>query len=157
MLGALGVSASLVFVGFELKQSRDIAIADIFQQRTAMWIDLKMSEYSAEQYESVFNKFAIENVEFSDFEISLIEVMFEVRLTWYENLHFQNQLGMITEEEWNVVKLAISEEFSAPCRAIWWESDKDFWRESFSSDVDILIAQEDVPPCNVAQYQDGGG
>ena len=32
ILGALAVSASLLFVGFELKQSRDIAIADIFQQ-----------------------------------------------------------------------------------------------------------------------------
>jgi hypothetical protein len=40
LLGMTGVIASLIFVGLEIKQSRDIAVADIYQQRSAMWIDI---------------------------------------------------------------------------------------------------------------------
>lgn len=31
LLGVLGVIGSLVFVGYEIKQSRDIALADVYQ------------------------------------------------------------------------------------------------------------------------------
>jgi hypothetical protein len=156
ILGALGVSASLVFVGFELKQSRDIAIADIFQQRTVMWRDLKMSAYSPEQYESAFNKIANENVEFSDFDILVFDNFTDARFTFYGNMHFQYQLGMITEEEWNAARLNISGEFTFPCIANWWESQKEFWRESFSSEVAMLMAKVDAPPCDIRQYLNGG-
>ena len=49
LLGILGVIASLLFVGFEIKQSRDIAIADIYQQRSSMALDIALSKYSPEQ------------------------------------------------------------------------------------------------------------
>ena len=39
LAASVGVILSLIFVGLEIKQSREIAIADIYQQRTAILID----------------------------------------------------------------------------------------------------------------------
>ena len=55
-LGVPGICASLLFVGYEIKQSKDIAIADIYQQRATMWKDIEMGFYSPEQFESAYKK-----------------------------------------------------------------------------------------------------
>jgi hypothetical protein len=154
MLGAIGVTASLLFVGFELKQSRDIAIADIYQQRTIMWIDYEANQFSPEQFESAFNRIQVGDFELSAFDVLVLDVLNSGLLTIHENSHFQYQLGLVTEEEWTSTKLNISGGFAAiPCRKNWWEKQKQFWRKSFVSEVDVLIQQVDIPPCDVAQYQ----
>jgi hypothetical protein len=156
MLGAVGVTASLLFVGFELKQSRDIAVADIYQQRTVMWIDHDAGLFSPEQFESAFNKLEVGNVEFSAFDILVLETINSARFTIYENSHFQYQLGLVTEEEWAATKLNISGDLTLElgCRVNWWQRQKKFWRKSFVSEVDMLLSQVDIPPCHFPQFQD---
>ena len=50
----VGVIVSLIFVGLEIRQSREIAIADIYQQRTALLLqDLTFANPSEAIAESV--------------------------------------------------------------------------------------------------------
>ena len=45
-LGAISIATSLVFVGYEIKQSRDIAIGEIYQARTALDINVILIKLS---------------------------------------------------------------------------------------------------------------
>jgi len=151
VLGMTGVIASLIFVGLEIKQSRDIAVADIYQQRSAMWIDIALSKYSPEQYETVVDKFSEENFQLTDFDVELLRNLLAARFTYYENLHFQNQLGMTPKEEWENVKVNILGDLSKPCVPGWWRSMSKFWRASFASEVDALLNQLQSQTCDIPE------
>ena len=157
IFGALAICASLLFVGYEIKQSRDIAIADIYQQRAALWKDIEMGLYSPEQFESAYKKIWAENVTLTRFDMFVLSNAASVRFNYYENVHFQNQLGMIGEEEWNTTKLNIPLEFYFPCSASYWERARGFWRPSFAAEVDKLIPKTGIPPCRYSPATNKGG
>lgn len=54
--GLFGVIASLIFVGLEMRQNREIAIADIYQQRAAMVIEVQNNRFSPDQYRKALSK-----------------------------------------------------------------------------------------------------
>lgn len=154
-LGMLGVIASLVFVGFEIKQSRDIAIADIYQQRSSMALDIALSKYSPEQVAKVMSRVGDDRLKMTQQDALVLWDIMEARFIYYENVHFQYQLGMIGEEEWSASKRLISRGFElAPCSPVWWRQTKETWRESFASEVDSLLLQLEVAPCTVPVLQD---
>lgn len=146
-LGMLGVIASLVFVGFEIKQSRDIALADIYQQRSAMWMEMQLSRLPPEQYRIAYNKVQRDPTTLTAEDIGIFEDMFYAKLTLYENLHFQYQLGLITDEEWAAAVANIRSDFSLPCRTRWWQEDRHNWRTSFADNVDRLLIKLAPGPC----------
>ena len=41
LVGSTAIVASLIFVGLEMRQSRQIAVADIYQQKTALLIEVQ--------------------------------------------------------------------------------------------------------------------
>jgi hypothetical protein len=149
LLGIIGVIISLIFVGLQIKQSGDIATADIYQQRSAMWIDIALSKYSPEQYEAVITKRGSENSTLTEADIAVLGNLAAARFTYYENIHFQYQLGMINEEEWRATQRVISSDFLKPCLSSYWRETKRYWRESFVSDIDTLQQQLDIPTCDI--------
>jgi hypothetical protein len=154
ILGMFGVIASLLFVGFEIKQSRDIAIADIYQQRTSMALDIALNRYSPEQVAEVTNMLIDDPQKMTRQDVQLLSDIMAANFIYYENLHFQYQLGMIGEEEWNASKKLISVGFLlAPCSPVWWGQVKETWRESFASEVDSLLLQLEMAPCTVPVWQ----
>ena len=60
ILGLAGLIASLLFVGLELQQSREIAIADIYQQRAALVIQVQTSMFSPEQHREAYDAQAVD-------------------------------------------------------------------------------------------------
>ena len=154
LLGMLGVIASLLFVGFEIKQSRDIAMADIYQQRSAMALDIALSKYSPEQAGKVMNTAREDRLKLTKQDTQVLSFILEASFIYYENVHFQYQLSLIGEEEWAASKKLISRGFEvAPCSPVWWSHTKETWRESFASEVDGLLEQLDLAPCNVPVWQ----
>ena len=135
----------------------NIAIADIYQQRASMWKDIEMGLYSPEQFESAYKKIWAENVELTRFDMFVLNNATSVRFNYYESVHFQKQLGMISEEEWIATTLSISLEFYFPCSASYWEFARGFWRPSFASDVDKLIPKTGIPPCKYSPTTNNGG
>ena len=154
LLGILGVIASLLFVGFEIKQSRDIAIADIYQQRSSMALDIALSKYSPEQVAKAMSTVRDDPLKMTEHDARALSELLAANFIYYENVHFQYRLGMIDEEEWAASKRLISRGFEvAPCSAAWWRQTKETWRESFASEVDSLLERLDVAPCTVPVFQ----
>ena len=156
-LAALGAIVALIAVAYEIRQSRDIAIADMFQQRSAMWLELSLHKSSPEQYATIQNKFADGDFALTEAQIQVLESLHSANFVYFENLHFQYQMGLIPEEEWHALQKHIAIDFLTPCLNEWWGRSRNFWRESFVKSIDSLLQRIDIPPCDfpdiVARYR----
>jgi len=108
VVGIFAVVVSLVFVGYQLKQSQDIAIAGQNQERQSVALDyyaslIQVDEivdyYGAQHREHLDANFDIENRR-SDRMIGLSYIRSRMRLSIFDNNHFQYQSGFMTAESW---------------------------------------------------------
>ena len=151
MGAAFAVVVSLGFVAYELKQARDIALAEIYQQKSALIVDLNMSaaEYPELLEANLKLETSPDSLELSDFY--LLRGEFAAFLSYYENNHFLYQYGMITQEQWNTIRVEISLWLNANefYRAYWMRSSKrGSWRASFAKEVDDILA--DLGPVRIS-------
>ncbi|MEP5567912.1 MAG: hypothetical protein ABJN62_08765 [Halioglobus sp.] len=147
MLAAGGVILSLALVAYELKQSRDIAIAEVYQARSAIWVDYAVSLYSPEQYESAVVKLDDPSQTLTAFDNEVMDNVASVTFTYFENLHFQYQQGLITEEEWISTKENIVGEFEYRCIYQWWQEYGNAFRESFVREINEVTQGMEFPAC----------
>lgn len=137
VLGLVAVTISLVFVGFELKQSRDIAMAEIYQERTALAFQL-ITNSANEQYFSGIKKIhgGEKPTDYEKFQINADYVRW---LTYWENLHFQYELGLLTQEQWdasvNGMRVIAGEQLFIEV----WNRGQNQWRASYAKVIDELI------------------
>jgi len=140
--GTLAIVGSLIFVGFEIKQSREIAIADVYQQQAALLVAVQTSGDVPERLFEARQKFRA-GEELSQAEINLLRSHHNPWLTYYENVHFQYQAGLLSEEHWVSVKNEIRRgNLNAPYFLDYWESVRGSWRQSFSDEIDQIIQEE---------------
>jgi len=139
--GLFGVIASLLFVGLEMQQSRQIAIADIYQQRTAMLIETHSIFLSAEPFYDARNRFSA-GEELTDIDQSLLWNSWNPMMAYWENNHFQFQLGLMPEEQWIASRNSMRGRANNPYFLEWWEDQRSSWRESFAQAVDAVIEEE---------------
>jgi hypothetical protein len=108
VVGIFAVVVSLMFVGFQLKQSQDIAIAGQNQERQSVAIDYYASliqvdeivdHYGAQHRGHLDANIDLENRR-SDRMIGLSYIRSRMRLSIYDNNHFQYQSGFMTIESW---------------------------------------------------------
>ena len=80
VIGIFALVASLVFVGLQLKQSHEIALAEQYQSRTETTISYLTARLDQESDKSYLNS----------------------RIRWLimDNNHFQQQQGFLTAESW---------------------------------------------------------
>ncbi len=141
LFGIGGLIASLLFVGLELRQSRKIAIADIYQQRSAMLIDVHSIRLSSELLHDTIRK-ARAGESLTDTEQGLLHVSFLPLFSYWENNHFQYQMGLLPEEQWNASRNSMSNFIKRPGFLEWWEGERIQVRKSFATAVDEIIAKE---------------
>jgi hypothetical protein len=139
--GLFGVIASLLFVGLEMQQSRRIAIADIYQQRTAMLIEVHSIFLSSEVYNDAGSRL-YSGEELTDWDQRLLRVSWNPIVGYWENNHFQYQLGLMPEEQWFASRNAMRGGANNPYFLEWWEDQRSSWRESFAQAVDEVIEEE---------------
>ncbi len=108
VIGIFAVVVSLIFVGFQLKQSQDIAIAGQYQDRMSVafdyyaWngqIDELVDRYGARHREHLDVDIDLKNSR-SNRLIGLSYISSRMRLSFYDNNHFQFQSGFMTDEAW---------------------------------------------------------
>jgi hypothetical protein len=108
VVGIFAVVVSLMFVGFQLKQSQDIAIAGQNQERQSVALDyyaslIQVDEivdyYGAQHREHLDANINVDNRR-SDRLIGLSYIRSRMRLSIYDNNHFQYQSGFMTIESW---------------------------------------------------------
>ena len=139
--GLGGVILSLIFVGLEIQQSRQIAIADIYQQRTALVMHAQTSNFSPELFiEARRKREAGEELDSSD-EV-ILETAMDVWVSYHENNHFQNQMGLLPDEHWETGRNHLRQLMRLERNRAWWEEHRDVYRDSFAAEVDQIIREE---------------
>ena len=98
MGAAFAVVASLALVAYELKLNRELAMAQIYQERTAILIDHIIGTMGIEAFQQALSKQSV-----SEAEQRLLDDDLQALLLFDDNTHYQYTLGLIPEEEWAVV------------------------------------------------------
>jgi len=128
VVGLFGVMASLVFVGLQIKQDRDIALAAAFQARTATVaasFDARAANYAglaAEIKTLGMNPddpvtdsiFQIEGLNEPVTELEYRAGFFSAASTWaqWDNSYFQYEAGFLPESHWMRIRAVIKRNFA---------------------------------------------
>ena len=133
--GILAIVVSLVFVGLQLRQSQEIAIAAQYQARAqaaqSMYMSLQESGTSLNAGRKPVS-------EMTPFERYTAENVNRWAWTQSDNLYFQYNAGFLDEESLDGMKYRVERVFSACDRRYIWEDMRKFLRPSFVSYVEGL-------------------
>ncbi len=132
VLGLFGVMASLVFVGLQMKQDYDIALAETYSTRTAISVANIGDQIGSPHYISATAKLYS----------GLGEDLTAEEYVAMENLHYQYQFGFLPEAHWqkNLAEIdcRMSEPFFQELAADWQG------RADFRAIIDEAIARGDT-------------
>jgi len=143
--GIFGVIASLIFVGLQLKQSHQIALADIYQARTTALVDFTNTMGSNELALTAFAKFATGNLnDVTDVENLASNWMATSVLVMWENSHYQYRLGFLPEEHWTRIKGDIKMQLSNPIWGPYFRSRKSFMTAPFRDEFERIESEVDA-------------
>lgn len=127
LVGIVAIVASLVFVGLQMKQSQDIALAASFQSRTATLAESFSAR--AANLEALAAELRVQGINPDDpvtrlpFEIPesagvLTELEYRAAVltalsTWqqWNNIYYQNQMGFMPEGNWLRLRSSIKRNF----------------------------------------------
>ncbi len=128
VVGLFGVIASLVFVGLQMKQDRQIALASTYQARTATLVESMNARAANTEALSAELRFRGINpndpVNRSSFDIPesagvLTELQYRAGFftafaTWqqWNNLHYQYELGFMPQDSWSRLRSTIKRNFA---------------------------------------------
>jgi hypothetical protein len=138
IIGLGGVITSLVFVGFEIQQSRQIAVADVYQQRTAVIMQLLTSHVGPEAYEAYMRKVP-SGEELDAYEKHSQHLVLTMWFSHHENSHFQNKAGLLSEEHWETGRSHLRSMLESEVVRDWWQRERSTSRASFAAEVGQLI------------------
>jgi hypothetical protein len=140
VVGIFGVIVSLVFVGLEIQQSREIAVADIHQQKAAMAIQVQQAMVVPEEYSLAVRKL-LQDKPLDELEKGLMQFAQNPWFQYWENTYFQYQLGLLSEPAWEASRNAMRGRLKRPIYQEWWESDREYWRADFAEEVDRVLEE----------------
>ena len=141
ILANVGVVLSLIFVAVQIQQSRQIAVADIYQRRTAV---LLQSVYSAVPAETEFRAWMKDSAgePLTAEERYALTNRYAARIAYWENNHLQYQIGLLPEEQWEASKNSIRGQAERQVFLDTWERERFQLRRSFVDEVDRILEQE---------------
>ncbi len=145
VIGIFAVVGSLIFVGLQMKQTQEIALASAYQNRATSSIDRLIARASSPEYTSARAKFDRGDYDsISPEERVSLEEFLTAYMVMVENHHFQYESGFLPEEHWlrNVKEMQCV--FAVSFN---WDLIKGLrFRASFQSVLDEIIADAESDP-----------
>lgn len=138
ILGMAGIIASLVFVGLQLKQSQDIAIANQYQARLDSGIAAKGNLLQSAALMEVAKKIR-SGEQLDQFDITVLDLSVSQLYGIWESNHFQYVSGFISEEHWQGVLREMNKSLGDFHMAEYWERNRHSYRMSFAEIIDTMI------------------
>ena len=133
--GIFALVASLVFVGLQMKQSQEIALANQYQARAEaaqnMFLTMQESGISMSSMGKPLSEKTPEEVA-AAFNISVWA------WTQYDNHFYQYNAGFLDDESWEGLSRRIRDLYSNCDVRIIWESGRQYYRSSFVGYVESL-------------------
>jgi glutathione S-transferase len=108
VVGIFAVVASLIFVGLQMKQTQEIAVASQFQARSTEFQALSRTGVEANWTYPPLRPFISEQFSAADISAAV--------WSWagFDNHHFQYQSGFLSEEAWNA-QLSAQQQIYSNC------------------------------------------
>lgn len=101
VVGLFGVIASLVFVGLQMMQDREIALSAIYQERTNASAELILTAATDESIRSAILKLLAQNEdELTDSESLAYDMYISAGQRLRDNSHYQWEQGFLPDEHW---------------------------------------------------------
>ena len=114
LVGIAAIVASLVFVGLQLKQSQEIAIADQYQNRSDAALEYFTAMTQSDETIAFYANRLVSHIESGTAEKSLVSLyeeegakqlavrflVFRSNITVFDNYHFQFEKGFMTDDAW---------------------------------------------------------
>jgi len=140
LTGIAAIVGSLIFVGLEMRQTREIAMAAAYQARTDSELNMQ------QMFDSTYGMLEIRRKSRAGEPLSPvdqinIEQMQQVRFVYLENVHYQVEIGMLSDEIWRAQMMGIKPILVRPSFQQWWEENRVTWRPSFADSIDEHIAE----------------
>ena len=144
IIGIIGLIASMIFVGLELRQSHKIALAAQQQQRTALITEV-IGSFSEANPPISFLHFLDQTLDTSDPNNQAIAETYIYRI-WmiYENDYLQHKLGLMDEDVWQA-KLTSMRNIYSRCQ---YKEVTKFALSFASQELLKLIAGSEKNPCS---------
>jgi len=158
IVGMVAVVASLVFVGLQLKQSHEIAIASQYQARndaaSSHYTSILQSDPSLRVIGSDLLMDLNANnslpVEFKAWasaqpseELAFRLISAAMFLKSHDNVHFQYQAGFLSDEAWRALRLQLKaglHESQSWSRSVF-ENNPEVWRDSYQKLIQELLLE----------------
>jgi hypothetical protein len=115
VVGLFGVIGSLMFVGLQMKQDREIALSAASQARTDTTIQNIMDSAANPYYMAAADKVQAGNAgSLTPSEARALSLTSTAVLFNFENVHFQYASGFISEERWSGTRESLKALLSVP-------------------------------------------
>jgi hypothetical protein len=125
LIGVFSLVASLIFVGLQLKQSQEIAIAEQYQVRAiygaehlASYVESEhLLEFTAQDLKIAYDAGGFDEAINSDFEtfganyVAFSMVMAAKAMATFDNYYFQYEQGFMEHEAWSAFRHRFKEAF----------------------------------------------
>ena len=139
IIGIFALVASLIFVGFQIRQTQEIAESEAYQSRAVGTVELAAMQASSPEYMSAVAKlYGGDGEELTAQEKVTADYFFGAELIMFENIHFQFEAGYLPEEDWErssaILRCALSHPFYRDVVNGW------TFRESFQTVIDQIMA-----------------
>jgi len=157
LVGIAAIVASLIFVGLQMKQSQDIAIADQYQSRADAALEFYVGRM---QNDSALELIAIEiqaNIDNGQVPEAIRRSMekegpqilaarhlhYRSNITMFDNYHFQYEQGFLTEDAWLGFRRRLKGLLSNDVYAALYEQMETQFRSSFREACSQILKEID--------------
>ena len=152
VIGIFALVGSLIFVGLQMKQSQEIAIAEQYQARATTAVEIQEARQQSELISRLEGQLYIDQYGLPDGfdEKTTAEefgiLIFDARrlLYSYDNNHFQYVSGFLSEESWQANRRTIGVLAQMPIYLYLINHSADAFRTSYA-DVWRELADDDEP------------
>ena len=155
LIGIAAIVASLIFVGLQMKQSQDIAIADQYQNRADTAANFYLSRMQSETALAILAidlKKEVESGKAPEAMKAVLEseganllatryLFYRANITVFDNYHFQYEQGFMPEDAWHAFRVRLKDVLSNDIDAAFYDQMRSHFRPSFQAVCDQILAE----------------
>jgi hypothetical protein len=147
VIGLFGVIASLMFVGLQMQQDREVAILAAYQARTDLTVESIVSWMDNENFRTANLNARMPEAgpaSLTPEERQLVMMQAAAQMYMTENVFFQYESGYLPEDHWQKSRAVLKGSLRRwPLRLVY-EEDPEDWRPSFGVLIDEILAEIDA-------------
>jgi len=145
VIGIFAVVASLIFVGLQMKQDREIALSSVYQARASTVIEMVTANAANEAGLTAWNAPDAEAIEsLTPQQLQAGNMMGLAVLLAYDNMFFQYENGFISKEGWDAGRTDMKNSMRLLFLRQYFESQIERMRPSFKAAFLEAISELDA-------------